>query len=97
MRHAIQRGDLGIRERRLSAGEKARRDCWIARGDLACDLKPGVVQRACAEQDFERRIVLLEEAFQMLGEVGFRAMQRFQQADGRGERWIGAQSFACGK
>ena len=67
----------------------------IPRRDFARNLQTGIIQGAGAEKNLIRGIVLPEEAFEMLGEIGLRSMQRLQQAHRRGERAVGDRAVSA--
>lgn len=67
----------------------------MAGGDAAGDGEAGIIGEAGAEEDLEAGIVLQEEGFEVCFEVGLGAVQRLEQAYGRGEVRGGTGGFVA--
>src|ERR1700677_54538 len=76
-------------------GEKIDWDVWITGGDTSGDSQAGVFRRACAEEDFVFRAVLLEEGFEVGFQARLRSMQRLEKRERRGEPGAVAHPGQC--
>ena len=94
--HALQRPDFGIGIRSIAAAQELGPNRRVARRYSAGDFQARILLAAGAKDNLELGIILFKEALQMRFEVGFRPVQRLEQAYRGGKRGCRA-AYAGGR